>query len=146
MAHFRSQDRPSVRSPRRLRGSILRGAAGLLLTVALSGFAQQQPQGAQSSSNPAQSEKPNQHPEANRVPGPDIQPQQQTKQQKADAAQRKQIANDAAKLLQLAQQLKAEVDKTDKDTLSLQVIRKADSIEKLAKGVTAKMKQTAGAS
>jgi len=58
----------------------------------------------------------------------------------------RQISDDAARLLQLATELKAEVDKTDKDTLSLNVIRKADTIEKLAKGVKEKMKLTVGAS
>jgi hypothetical protein len=38
-------------------------------------------------------------------------------------------------LLKLATELKAEVDKTTKDTLSLSVIRKADEIEKMAHGV-----------
>lgn len=64
----------------------------------------------------------------------------------ANAVRRKQIADDAAKLLELATELKTEVDKTDKDTLSLQVIRKAESIERLAKGVKEKMKLTSGAS
>ena len=49
-------------------------------------------------------------------------------------------------LLELATQLKDEVDKTSKDTLSLNVIRKAESIEKLAHGVKEKMKLTMGAS
>ena len=64
----------------------------------------------------------------------------------ANKERRRQIADDAAKLLQLATELKAEIDKTDKDTLSLNVIRKAESIEKLAKGVKEKMKLTVGAS
>jgi hypothetical protein len=81
-----------------------------------------------------------------------MQMQQQSKQTKqakyeaANAARRKQIADDAARLLQLATELKTAVDKTDKDTLSLDVIRKAESIERLAKGVKEKMKLTAGAS
>jgi hypothetical protein len=58
----------------------------------------------------------------------------------ANAERRQQIADDSAKLLQLATGLKAEVDKTDKDTLSLTVIRKADEIEKLAHAVKEKMK------
>ena len=58
----------------------------------------------------------------------------------ANAERRKQIADDSAKLLQLATGLKAEVDKTDKDTLSMTVIRKADEIEKLAHAVKEKMK------
>ena len=75
--------------------------------------------------------------------------QQQTKKDKfeaANAARRKQIADDAARLLELATELKGAVDKTDKDTLSIDVIRKADTIERLAKGVKEKMKLTVGAS
>jgi hypothetical protein len=81
-----------------------------------------------------------------------MQLQQQSKQTKqakyetANAARRKQLADDAARLLQLATELKTAVDKTDKDTLSLDVIRKAESIERLAKGVKEKMKLTSGAS
>jgi hypothetical protein len=40
----------------------------------------------------------------------------------------------------MALALKAEVDKTTKDTLSLDVIRKAEQIERLAKSVKEKMK------
>jgi hypothetical protein len=53
---------------------------------------------------------------------------------------RRQIADDSARLLKLATDLKAEVDKTTKDTLSLGVIRKADEIERLAHDVKEKMK------
>lgn len=63
----------------------------------------------------------------------------------ANAERRKQIADDSARLLKLATDLKAEVDKTTKDTLSLNVIRKADEIEKLAHGVKEKMKLSTGA-
>jgi len=72
---------------------------------------------------------------------------QQTQQQSFEAAnkeRKKQIADDSAKLLKLATDLKAEVDKTNKDTLSLGVIRKADEIEKLAHDVKEKMKLTVG--
>jgi hypothetical protein len=62
----------------------------------------------------------------------------------ANAERKKQIANDSAKLLKLATDLKSEVDKTNKDTLSLNVIRKADEIEKLAHDVKEKMKLTVG--
>ena len=53
---------------------------------------------------------------------------------------KRQIADDSARLLKLASDLKAEVDKTSKDTLSLGVIRKAEEIEKLAHSVKEKMK------
>ena len=62
----------------------------------------------------------------------------------ANAERRRELADDAARLLSLATGLKAEVDKTDKDTLSLAVIRKADEIEKLARTVKEKMKLSLG--
>jgi hypothetical protein len=58
----------------------------------------------------------------------------------ANLERRRQIADDSARLLKLATDLKAEVDKTTKDTLSLGVIRKADEIERLAHDVKEKMK------
>jgi len=64
----------------------------------------------------------------------------------ADAERKKQIADDTAKLLKLAADLKTELDKTGKDTLSLNVIRKADEIERLAHSVKEKMKLTVGGS
>jgi hypothetical protein len=62
----------------------------------------------------------------------------------ANAERKRQIAADSAELLKLATDLKAEVDKATKDTLSLAVIRKADEIERLARSVKEKMKLTAG--
>jgi hypothetical protein len=52
----------------------------------------------------------------------------------------KQLVLDTQKLLTLANELKVEVDKSTKDTMSLDVIRKADEIEKLAHSVKEKMK------
>lgn len=52
----------------------------------------------------------------------------------------RQLVDDTAKLLGLANELKVDVDKSSKDTLSLDVIRKADEIEKLAREVKEKMK------
>ena len=91
-------------------------------------------------------------PELNRIPDSNlanqINDQQQKKQdfEAANAARKKQINAESAKLLKLATELKAEVDKTDKDTLSIGVIRKADEIEKLAHSVKEKMQLTVGAS
>ena len=62
----------------------------------------------------------------------------------ATTERKKQITEDSTKLLTMAIALKAEVDKTTKDTLSLNVIRKADEIEKLAHSVKEKMKLTVG--
>ena len=60
----------------------------------------------------------------------------------ASVERKRQITDDSALLLKLATDLKAEVDKTGKDTLSLGVIRKADEIERLAHAVKEKMKLT----
>jgi hypothetical protein len=91
-------------------------------------------------------------PELNRVPDSnqanDINSQQARKKSLdgANAARKKQINDDTAKLLKLATDLKAEVDKTNQDTLSVGVIRRADEIEKLAHNIKEKMKLTVGAS
>jgi hypothetical protein len=50
------------------------------------------------------------------------------------------LVADTNKLLLLAQELKTEVDKSNKDQLSLTVVKKADEIEKLAKSVKERMK------
>lgn len=55
-------------------------------------------------------------------------------------ARRAQIAADTDRLYQLAQELKAEVAKSNKDTLSLSVIKKATEVEKLAKSLKDRMK------
>ena len=54
----------------------------------------------------------------------------------------KRLVADTQKLLALATELKADVDKTNKDTLSVDVVKKADEIEKLAHSVKEKMKGT----
>src|ERR1700683_3151989 len=46
--------------------------------------------------------------------------------------QKQEIADEAADLLKLATTLKTEVDKSNKDTLSVTVVRKAGEIEQLA--------------
>jgi type VI protein secretion system component VasF len=51
-----------------------------------------------------------------------------------------QLVADTTKLLELATELKTEVDKSNKDTLSLAVVKKAEEIEKLAKSVKEKMR------
>jgi hypothetical protein len=51
------------------------------------------------------------------------------------------IRRDTEKLLELATELKQYVDKTNENVISLDVIKKADQIEKLAKSVKDKMKQ-----
>lgn len=47
----------------------------------------------------------------------------------------KKLAADTDKLLALAMDLKKQVDKTNKDILSVEVVKKADEIEKLARSM-----------
>jgi hypothetical protein len=61
---------------------------------------------------------------------------------KARNSQRQeQLIRDTNKLLALATELKAQVDQTNKDVLSVNVVKKAEQIEKLAKSVKEKMRQ-----
>ena len=76
--------------------------------------------------------------ETNAASGAKVQeasPDQPAKQEAISASvdpQKKQLADDTASLLTLANNLKAAVDKTTQDTLSIVVIRQAEEIEKLA--------------
>ena len=50
------------------------------------------------------------------------------------------LKNDTDKLLKLSTELKSYVDKSDENVLSVDVVKKAEQIEKLAKSVKDKMK------
>jgi hypothetical protein len=65
---------------------------------------------------------------------------EQTQARLRNIERQKQLVLDTQKLVALTNQLKADVDKSNKDTLSLDVIRKADEIEKLAHAIKDKMK------
>jgi hypothetical protein len=66
---------------------------------------------------------------------------QQVEQQKMRIAERqKQLVADTDKLLSLTTSLKAQVNESNKDILSLDMIRKAEEIEKLAHSVKERMK------
>jgi nitric oxide reductase activation protein len=60
--------------------------------------------------------------------------------ERRNAERQKSLVADTDKLLALAQALKVEVDKTDKDTLSIDVVKRAEQIEKLARSVKEKMR------
>jgi hypothetical protein len=152
-------ERPEPRnSTRATRIALWLSCTGILFAAPVTAFSQ-------SSSSPApQTPLPNPPPKPTGVsppqaapvpeakPAPDANGQAETRgnetKQRTSAAtgaeRKKQIADDSAKLLKLATDLKAEVDKTSKDTLSINVIRKADEIEKLAHSVKEKMKPAAG--
>ena len=102
--------------------------AGILLTGAVSG-AQAPPQNSQS-------------PTLEPLPPPfghrddNVKTVEQVQIQNAQNAYwQKQLTQDTAKLLGLAKQLKEEVDKSNGSTLSVDVIKKATEIDKLAKSV-----------
>ncbi len=72
----------------------------------------------------------------------DVWQEQQRKEmvKKANLQRQADIKKDTAKLLELATELKQYVDKSNENTLSLDVVKKAEQIEKLAKQVREKMK------
>jgi len=59
---------------------------------------------------------------------------------KANLERQASLKNDTDKLVKLAGELKEYVDKSNENMLSLNVIKKADEIEKLARSVKEKMK------
>ena len=125
-----------------------RACACLAVTVVLAGNAQNSPT---PPGGPLRMDKADLSGPANQAPDPNAQMQMHAQQAKhthhsaANEERKRQLAEDSANLLKLATELKAEVDKTSKDTLSLSVIRKAGAIEKLAHDVKEKMKLTVGA-
>ena len=62
------------------------------------------------------------------------------RQRAIDDDRRKKLAADVNKLLTLSNELKSEIDKANKDQLSLGAMRKAAEIEKLAKSIQSQMK------
>ena len=112
--------------------------------VALSGAAQSTP--------PAMTPHPILLPEANRPLDANQRMELEENQGKeksyeaANIERKRQIDEDSAHLLRLAADLHVELDKTGKDTLSLEMIRKAQEIELLAHSVKEKMKLTVGGS
>lgn len=142
----RSQQTPNLdrKTPPIPARSLLCMIAGTLAFAALVSMAQQEP--------PGTPDRPYLIPGANRLPGANSQMEMRDQQSKkssfdaANAERKRQISDDSARLLKLATELKTEVEKTSKDTLSLSVIHKAEDIEKLAHSVQQKMKLTMGAS
>lgn len=75
-------------------------------------------------------------------PDEDAATAQQTRDmaEKQNLKRQQDLKKDTDKLLELATQLKQYVDKTSENTLSLEVIKKAEAIEKLAHRVKERMK------
>ncbi|MGA9720705.1 MAG: hypothetical protein WBQ79_20660 [Acidobacteriaceae bacterium] len=123
-------------------------AAALLLTgswVAFSGAGLHTISAAQMQQQPMQQQVPTlpTQPGFGEPPGVNdpMEHQRLEKMEKARNADRqKQLQRDTDKLLSLAKELKDEVDKSNKDTLSVDVVKKAAEIEKLAKSVKDRMR------
>ena len=85
----------------------------------------------------------NPHPDSNRVLEDSMRLQNDLKHiAMLNEMRQKEMTSDTAKLLALANDLKTEMDKTGKDTLSMDAVRKAEQIEKLAHNVRDKMRAT----
>jgi hypothetical protein len=86
------------------------------------------------------------HPNPNMGPPTDAHEDEERAKIEKDMAKRAnrerqaQLQRDTANLLKLANELKQYVDKTNENTLSLDVVKKAEEIEKLAHSVKEKMK------
>jgi hypothetical protein len=75
--------------------------------------------------------------------GMGIPPEMQKRMQKKANEQRQaDLKKDTEKLVKLSMELKQYVDKTNENVLSLDVIKKAEEIEKLAHNVRTKMRGT----
>lgn len=61
-------------------------------------------------------------------------------EKKANLQRQAELKRDAEKLLKLSTELKEYVDKTNENVMSVEVIKKADEIEKLAHSVKTKMR------
>ena len=137
-----SDHRPASSAGSSARASRSAATAFLMVFVALAASC---PLTSQDASKPIS-------PEASHPPNVNVQVamnEQQSKKASVDAAnveRRREIGEDSTRLLKLATDLKTELDKTTKDTLSLGVIRKADEIERLAHSVREKMKLAMSAS
>lgn len=74
-------------------------------------------------------------------PNDPMQRQRMEKMEKARNTDRQQqLERDTEKLLSLAKELKEDVNKSNKNTLSVDVVKKAAEIEKLAKSVKERMR------
>jgi hypothetical protein len=100
-----------------------RASCSLLLSLSVFAFAQ---------SPSASSAKPQGQTPAEQKPA--AVPMTAAEKRKAD------LQADTEKLYKLTQELKAEVDKSNKDTLSVSVVKKAQEVERLAKSIKERSK------
>lgn len=121
----------------RLRGRSVSVAAFLLLAVSGGAGLSQQ---SGSSGPPQRPLMPGGLGEPNRADDPFTAKVAEQQARSRNSDRQKRLVADTDKLLSLATELKQQVDKTDKNMLSVDVVKKADEIEKLAHSVKEKMK------
>ncbi|HTX76934.1 MAG TPA: hypothetical protein VMD29_12070 [Terracidiphilus sp.] len=145
---------PSAKKSHRRYGSAyaacLCACAGFLLTAFWGPAAAAAQQGQEPLANPLPHPTSIILPAANRAPDANDRMEMQDQRLKrasyeaANAERKRQLDSDSALLLKLASELKAEIDRTPPDMLSLSIVRKAEEIERLAHDVQVKMKLTVG--
>lgn len=130
---MRVQPASTIRSPKPPRTRTLWACvlAGFVAAALAPVAGQQQP------SNPAQ---PLQSPAAAAPSDPGARQSEPQTSGAASAGQKKHTVVETENLVKMAEELKAEVDKTTQNTLSLPVIRKAAEIERTAHAVREKAK------
>jgi hypothetical protein len=116
-------------------------AVGLILSFALgAGWAAKTPAAAASVAIAGAEESPQFSPRQD----PAQKEMQERMYKEANKKRQQDIRQDTDKLFELATELKASVDKTNENMLSLDVVRKAEQVEKLAKKVKENMKEAIG--
>jgi hypothetical protein len=83
---------------------------------------------------------PQQHRDEPPPPDPTLQKMQKAADKQRNEQRQSELKRDTDQLYKLASELKKSVDSTNEHVLSLEVIRKTEEIEKLAKSVRDKMK------
>ena len=137
MKTMRRSSRATSPDPRLRRVAVglcaLTGYATVALALCaglLNGFAQSPPAQSASAPNQTTASSPNAKPGTASAAAPSQNGAQASGT--ATDPQKQELASECAQLLKMASALKSEVDKTNKDTLSVTVVRKAGEIEQLA--------------
>ncbi len=81
-----------------------------------------------------------QYPQQRRDPNDPMVKMEKEQQKRINKERQEALKKDTDRLLELATELKMYVDKSNEHTLSMDVIKKAEQIEKLARSVREKMK------
>ena len=113
--------------------------SGALLWAMLSGATVAQATQASGEASPATAQKP--AVPSGKVTDGAAQKDAKTVPMSPEEERQAQLVADTNKLYELAQELKAEVAKSNKDTLSVSVIKKAAEVEKLAKSLKERMRK-----